>query len=126
MPNRSVVRPRIRRLPTLPLMRRDVFDNPRSEIGQLLLAHAADQAQCLRSHRPGAGQLAERRVVENNEGGDAALGGNVAAQTAQALVQLLVDVAPTGLFALSPCRFGFFRLQQLDRSGRARLPMKRR
>ncbi len=96
-------------------MRRNVFDNPRSEIGQLLLAHAADQAQSLRSHRARAGEFTERRVVENDEGGDAALGGNVASQRAQALIQLFIDIAPTGLFELGPCRFRLFRLEQFDR-----------
>jgi len=59
--------------------------SPGSEIGKLPLAHAANQTQRFGSRGPKAGEFAQRRIMEYDEGRDAALGGNFTAQSAQAL-----------------------------------------
>ena len=71
-----------------------MLEEPRPEIGQLAFADAAHGEK--RRGRPGphAGQIAQRRVAEDDVRGHAALVGDLPAQRAQALEQAAVDAFP--------------------------------
>lgn len=57
---------RVCRTPSFPLVLRDLLENPRSELQELLLADAPHSAERLEARRPPARRLAKRRVVEDH------------------------------------------------------------
>src|SRR5713226_5290519 len=88
------------------------LDQPGAEVGEFSFAHSADVAQRFLGCRPDAGQLAERRVVQDYECGDAAFNGYFAAECAEFFEEGFVDVLPRVLLDFGSGRFGLLCFQQ--------------
>jgi hypothetical protein len=103
----------MRRMGALVVIGFYTLDQPGAEVGEFSFAHSADVAQRFLGCWPDAGQLAERRVVQDDECGDAAFNGYFAAERAQFFEEGFVHVLPRVLLNFGSRRLGFLCFQQL-------------
>src|SRR5271163_1126263 len=85
-------------------MRSYALDHARAEVVELPFTEPAHMAQRFHGRGLDARELTQRGVMQNHEGGDAALGRDLTPQLAQTLEQPLIHVAPRSLFDARPCR----------------------
>ncbi len=93
----------------------DQRDQLRPEIGQPLLADAADLAQRFQARGPHDGQLLQDAIVQDHEGRDAAPRGRLAPPLAQPVEQIAIRPFPRLLVVARPLPLAFLGTKQMDR-----------